>query len=81
MNATGSTSTATPARLLTVAEVAVYCGLSEKAVRHRVTRGAIPVKRLGLRTIRFDARALEAWMSESARFAARRRRGGDRCHT
>ena len=56
-------------RLLTAAEAAWYCGLTEKAIRHRVDRGAIPVKRLGVRTLRFDPRALDCWMHESARAA------------
>jgi excisionase family DNA binding protein len=69
-------------RLLTVAEAAAYCGLTEKALRHRVDRRAIPFKRLGPRTLRFDPRALDAWMSEWTRYIDRRRpertRGGAR---
>jgi len=61
-------------RLLTAAEAASYCGLTEKAIRHRVSRAAIPVKRLGVRTLRFDPHALECWMRESARAAERVRR-------
>lgn len=54
-------------RLLTVAEAADYLGLSQKALRHRVARQAVPFTRLGLRTIRFNTLALDVWMSESVR--------------
>lgn len=58
-------------RLLTASEAAAYLGLTEKALRHRVARAAIPVKRLGVRTLRFDPCALDRWMDESARYRQR----------
>ena len=61
-------------RLLTAAAAAVHCGLTERAFRRLIARAAIPVKRLGVRTLRFDPRALECWMRESARAAERVRR-------
>lgn len=58
-------------RLLTASEAAAYLGLTEKALRHRVGREGIPVKRLGVRTLRFDPCALDRWMDESARYRQR----------
>lgn len=65
----------TAAPLMSVAAAAEYLGLTEKALRRRVDRRAVPVKRLGLRTIRFDPRVLEAWMRESERYFERAARG------
>ena len=58
--------------LMTVTEAADYLGLSEKALRRRIDRRAVPVVRLGPRTIRFSQLTLDVWMRESQRYAERR---------
>jgi len=58
--------------LMTVAEAAEYLNLSQKALRHRVARRAVPCLRLGPRTIRFSQLTLDVWMRESQRYADRR---------
>jgi excisionase family DNA binding protein len=62
----------TPRHLMTVAEAADYLNLTPKALRQRVARRAVPFKRLGVRTIRFDPFTLDVWMRESQRYAERR---------
>jgi excisionase family DNA binding protein len=61
-----------PRLLMTVAEAADYLNLTPKALRRRVERGAVPVTRLGPRTIRFHQFTLDVWMRESQRYAERR---------
>lgn len=49
-----------PDPYLTVAEVAAWLGLTEKAVRRRVQRHAIPHRKVG-KVLRFDRAEVEAW--------------------
>ena len=54
-----------PDPYLTVSEVAVWLGLTEKAVRRLVDREAIPVRRVG-RSLRFVRAEVEAWTRPTA---------------
>ncbi len=59
------TSTATPPRLLTIAEVAERLRVSRQTVWRRVRDGSIPAVRLGdvpHSPLRIDERALMAWV-------------------
>jgi excisionase family DNA binding protein len=49
-----------PDPYLTVAEVAVWLGLTEKAVRGLVQRDAIPHRKVG-KGLRFDRAEVETW--------------------
>lgn len=53
-----------PEPLLTVQQVAVWLGLTEKALRMLVSRKAIPVRRVG-RQLRFDRAEVDAWTKSS----------------
>jgi excisionase family DNA binding protein len=61
-----------PRQLMTVAEAADYLNLSPKALRRRIDRRAVPIVRLGPRTIRLSQLTLDVWMRESERYAERR---------
>jgi len=61
-----------PRHLMTVAEAADYLNLTQKALRRRVDRKAVPFTRLGPRTIRFSQFTLDVWMRESQRYVERR---------
>lgn len=51
------------ARIYTVREAAAVVGLSERALRHRISRGEGPrIIRLGVSTIRVHEDDLRAWM-------------------
>jgi excisionase family DNA binding protein len=56
-------------RLLTTAEAAEYLGRSEVAVRHLITRGAIPVAKLDAKR-QVDRVALDKLIDESNHFEA-----------
>lgn len=51
------------AKIFTVREAAAVVGLSERALRHRISRGEGPrIIRLGVSTIRVHEDDLRAWM-------------------
>ena len=54
-----------PDPYLTVAEVAIWLGKTEKAVRRLVERDAIPHRHVG-RSLRFDRVEVEAWTKPPA---------------
>ena len=54
-----------PDPYLSVAEVAVWLGLTEKAVRGLVQRDAIPHRKVG-KGLRFDRAEVEAWSQPTA---------------
>lgn len=51
--------------LLTIHEVADLTGFCEATLYRWARTGAIPSKKYGTRTIRFERRAIEAWMEAS----------------
>ena len=51
-------------RLLTVKELAVILGASEKTIRHWVLKGEIPVVRPTPRMVRFIPQAVARWLAE-----------------
>jgi excisionase family DNA binding protein len=50
-------------RLLTVAQAAVYLGMTERALRTCVQRRQVPIVKRG-RAVSFDVRQLDAWIDE-----------------
>jgi excisionase family DNA binding protein len=51
-------------RLLTLAQAAVYLGMTERALRPAVQRRRVPFVRPNPRSIRFDIRKLDEWIEE-----------------
>jgi excisionase family DNA binding protein len=45
----------TPLELISISEAAARLSLSTKTVRRMITRGELPARRLGARSIRIDA--------------------------
>lgn len=58
-------------RLLTTKEAARYLGMSESFLeRDRIEREAIPFKRVGSRSVRYQLSELEAYVNSRTRQAA-----------
>jgi excisionase family DNA binding protein len=58
--------------LLTIAEVSEQTGISTTTLYRWARVGLIPAKRIGTRSVRFDPREIDAWITKSA--APNRRR-------
>jgi excisionase family DNA binding protein len=56
-----------PKRLLTTEDAADYLGFTEDAIRHMVAANALPVVRIGERSIRFDITDLNKFIEERKR--------------
>jgi len=51
-------------RLMTVADVAAFLSVGQSTVRAWVRVGSIPCFHVNGRLVRFDRRAIEAWLQE-----------------